>query len=169
VTFFNRKVRYLAGSGSETIYSGSGSFKKFRIRPDPDPDPQHCLKECFIHAHRSFLIVRHCGIASNTIHQIVFSPPPPPPFMEGSESVLVITDPTNTDPEYRTNVCLQLVLRKKEYLGPDGDPLRDPAGESVQVDVAVGAGEVVAAHHLLSHTTFTLSCTPVPVPVQILR
>ncbi len=37
--FFNREVRYqihsesgLAGSGSETIYSGSGSCKKFRIR-----------------------------------------------------------------------------------------------------------------------------------------
>jgi hypothetical protein len=41
---FNREVRYkihfgsgLAGSGSEMIYSGSGSCKKFRIRPDPDP------------------------------------------------------------------------------------------------------------------------------------
>ena len=33
-------------------------------------------------------------------------------------------------------------------LGPDGDPLRDPAGQRVQVDVAVGAGEVVPAHHL---------------------
>jgi hypothetical protein len=31
---FNREVRYQVGSGSETIYSGSGSgsFKKFRIR-----------------------------------------------------------------------------------------------------------------------------------------
>ncbi len=38
---FNTEVRYQEGSGSETIYSGSGSFKKFRIRPDPDPDPQH--------------------------------------------------------------------------------------------------------------------------------
>ena len=29
---FNTEVRYQEGSGSETIYSGSGSFKKFRIR-----------------------------------------------------------------------------------------------------------------------------------------
>jgi hypothetical protein len=35
--------KVLAGSGSEMIYSGSGSCKKFRIRPDPDPDPQHWL------------------------------------------------------------------------------------------------------------------------------
>ena len=36
-----------------------------------------------------------------------------------------------------------------DYLGSNGHPLRYPAGESVEVNVAVGAGEVVAAHHLV--------------------
>ena len=32
--------------------------------------------------------------------------------------------------------------------GPDRNPLRDPAGQRVQVNVAVGPGEIIATHHL---------------------
>ncbi len=69
---FNTEIRYQEGSGSETIYSGSGSFKKFRIRPDPDP--QHCRQHTLLDGHFYLNVVTQISRFSNqvTVHNSTF-------------------------------------------------------------------------------------------------